>query len=121
MGLERRLQHQLEHPEGLVVQVLEIQHLLALRVDELALGIHHLVVFDEVLADIEVALLDLALRPAMRRLTMPLSIRSPCLRPSFSISGFTQSRAKMRIRSSSKHRKNFVEPGSPWRPQRPRS
>ena len=45
--------------------------------------------------------------------TIGLSMRSPSLRPSFSIIVRTQSRAKMRMRSSSKQRKNLVCPGSP--------
>ena len=41
--------------------------------------------------------------------------------PMRSMSVFTRSPAKMRMRSSSSERKNRLEPGSPWRPARPRS
>ena len=40
---------------------------------------------------------------------------------SFSITHFTRSAAKMRSKESSSDRKNRLDPGSPWRPARPRS
>jgi hypothetical protein len=46
----------------LLVQVGTRQHLAALAVDDLALAVEHVVVLEDVLADLEVAALDLALR-----------------------------------------------------------
>src|ERR1700748_2739835 len=46
---------------------------------------------------------------------------SPSLRPSRVSMVSSRSEPKMRIRSSSSDRKNFERPGSPWRPERPRS
>jgi hypothetical protein len=62
-------------PSTFVAQVDALEHLLSLAVDELALLVHHLVVLEEVLADVEVALLDLASAPwRCRALTIALSI-----------------------------------------------
>ena len=49
------------------------------------------------------------------------TIASPSLRPSRCSMPSSVSAPKMRIRSSSSDRKNFEWPGSPWRPERPRS
>ncbi len=49
------------------------------------------------------------------------SIGTPSVMPSRNISGFTFSPPKIRIKSSSSDRKNRDEPGSPWRPARPRN
>ena len=46
---------------------------------------------------------------------------SPSLRPSRVSMVSSRSDPKIRIRSSSSDRKNFERPGSPWRPERPRS
>ena len=46
---------------------------------------------------------------------------SPSFRPSRGSMPSSRSEPKMRIRSSSSDRKNFERPGSPWRPERPRS
>ena len=48
-------------------------------------------------------------------------IASSSLRPSFCSMPSMRSEPKMRIRSSCSDRKNFERPGSPWRPERPRS
>ena len=48
-------------------------------------------------------------------------IASSSLRPSFCSMPSSLFDPKMRIRSSSSDRKNFERPGSPWRPERPRS
>ena len=49
------------------------------------------------------------------------TIASSSLRPSFCSMPSMRSEPKMRIRSSCSDRKNFEWPGSPWRPERPRS
>ncbi len=59
--------------------------------------------------------------PSIRRLTIRLSIASPSSMPSRVRTAETHSPANFRIRSSSSERKNRDEPGSPWRPARPRS
>ena len=59
--------------------------------------------------------------PSMRRLTMRLSMASPSCMPRRVSMFLTHSPAKIRIRSSSSDRKKRLVPGSPWRPQRPRS
>ena len=61
-AVDDRPEHFFEHAQRLVLQALPLQRVLALAVDELALLVHHLVVFEEVLADVEVARLDLLLR-----------------------------------------------------------
>ncbi len=94
---------------------------LAERVDALALLVHDLVVFEQVLADVEVAFLDFLLGPSIRRLTILLSMASPSCMPSRVRTAETHSPANLRIRSSSSERKKRDEPGSPWRPARPRS
>ena len=48
-------------------------------------------------------------------------IASPSFRPSRVSMLSSRSEPKIRIRSSSSDRKNFERPGSPWRPERPRS
>ena len=94
----------------------------ALVEDHLALVVHHVVELEQVLADVEVARLDLLLRllqrlvdPGMDDRLVLLAGRACCSMPS------SLSEPKMRIRSSSSDRKNFEWPGSPWRPERPRS
>ena len=69
-----------------------------------SLFVHHLVVFEEVFADLEVAFFDLFLRPSMRRETMWLSMASPSFMPSRVRMFLTHSPAKIRIRSSSSER-----------------
>ena len=94
----------------------------AQRVDRLALLVHHVVVFEQVLAGFEVLRFDGLLR-VLDALADQLAIRSARL-PSFParyIRAFTRSPPKMRSRSSSSDRKKRDEPGSPWRPARPRS
>ena len=59
--------------------------------------------------------------PSIRRLTIWLSMASPSCMPSRVSTAETHSPANLRIRSSSSERKNREEPGSPWRPARPRS
>ena len=52
---------------------------------------------------------------------MPLSMGTPSSMPRRWSRVLTHSRAKMRMRSSSRERKKREAPGSPWRPARPRS
>ena len=54
-------------------------------------------------------------------LSMPASSTSPSLWPNMSIALATRSEAKRRMRLSSREMKKTDEPGSPWRPARPRS
>ncbi len=81
------------------------QQLLAQLVNGLALLVHDVVVFEQVLADVEVALLDLALR-VLDALASPTGATMGSLSgmPMRSISDLTRSPAKMRIRSSSSDR-----------------
>ena len=53
-----------DHVPDLLVQVLALEHPAALVVDDLALAVEHLVVLQDVLADLEVLRLDLRLRRA---------------------------------------------------------
>jgi hypothetical protein len=50
---------------------------------------------------------------------MPYSIAWPSSIFSRSISGWMRSEPNRRIKSSSSEMKNWLEPGSPWRPARP--
>ena len=54
--------HVVDHVLDLVVQVLAVEHPPALGVDDLALLVQHLVVLEDVLADLGVLALDLGLR-----------------------------------------------------------
>ena len=72
--------------ERLVVQVLAAEELAAPAVDDLALLVHHVVVLEEVLADVEVVAFDLLLRVLDRALIMRCSIGSPSSMPSRAIS-----------------------------------
>ena len=107
--------------DGRLEQLLR-HHLAPVLEDDLALVVHHVVELENVLADVEVARLDLLLR-LLQRLVDPRDGRSP-RRPSgpsrFSIASM-RSEPKMRIRSSCSDRKNLERPGSPWRPERPRN
>ncbi len=57
----------------------------------------------------------------MARVIMPAWITSPSLSPMRSIMAAMRPEPNRRIRSSSSETKNCDEPGSPWRPARPRS
>ena len=61
---------------------LALEQLAAQRVDALALLVHHVVVFEEVLADGEVLRLDLLLRRSMALVTILCSIGTPSSMPS---------------------------------------
>src|SRR5262249_54710158 len=61
-GLDRVPDGALDGLERLVAQVTAVEDLLAAHVDHLALLVHDLVVLEDVLADLEVAILDRALR-----------------------------------------------------------
>ena len=58
---------------------------------------------------------------SIARVSMRFSIASPSSTPRRSHHCLTRSASKIRSRSSSSERKNWLEPGSPWRPERPRS
>jgi hypothetical protein len=75
----------------------------------------------EVLADVEVARLDLLLRLLQRLVDPGMDDRLALLEAEPRQHASMRSEPKMRIRSSSSDRKNFERPGSPWRPERPRS
>src|SRR6185369_12974748 len=62
-GLARDVpgRHLVDHLADLLVQVGTLQHLAALAVDDLPLPVQHVVVLQDVLADLEVLLLDLGL------------------------------------------------------------
>ncbi len=94
----------LDHLQDQLLAVGAVENVLAVAVNAFALLIHHLVVFEEVFADLEVPFLDLLLAPSMRRETMRLSMASPSLMPSRVSTFLTHSPAKIRIRSSSSER-----------------
>jgi ATP phosphoribosyltransferase regulatory subunit HisZ len=81
-----------------------LEYLVALLVDDLALVVGDVVVLEQLLADVEVARLDLALRASMLRLTMPASMASPSGIFRRSMMALTLSPAKMRISGSSSDR-----------------
>jgi hypothetical protein len=87
----------------------------ALAEDDLPLVVHHVVKFQQLLANVEIAAFDLRLRTALsdlltgERLLPPLS----CQACSIFVEG--RSDPKMRIRSSSSDRKEKLDLGSPWR------
>ena len=93
-----------DHLQDQLLAIGAVEDVLAVAVDALPLLVHHLVVFEQVFADFEVAFLDLLLRPSMRRETMWLSIASPSFMPSRVRMFLTHSPAKIRIRSSSSER-----------------
>ena len=66
--------HVVDHVADLLVQVLALEDPAALAVDDLALLVHHVVVLEDVLADLEVLLLDLGLRALDGRVTILDSI-----------------------------------------------
>ena len=65
-GVDEPVHRVLDRFERGVAQVLAVEDLLAALVDHLALLVHHLVVLEDVLADLEVAVLHRALRPLDR-------------------------------------------------------
>ena len=93
----------------------------ALLEDDLALVVHDVVVLQDVLADVEVARLDLLLRLLERLVDPGMDDRLVLLQAELRQHAVQLSEPKMRIRSSCSDRKNFERPGSPWRPERPRS
>jgi hypothetical protein len=93
----------------------------ALLVDDLALIVGDVVVLEQLLADIEVAALDLALG-VLDGLGDPCGARWPRLlacRASASCS--TRSRRRCASGCLRGTGRSALEPGSPWRPERPRS
>ncbi len=93
-----------DHLEDQFLAIPAVENSLTIAIDPLPLLVHHLVVFQQVLADVEVPLLDFLLAPSMRRLTMRLSIASPSCMPRRVRMFLTHSPAKIRIRSSSSDR-----------------
>ena len=89
------------------------------RADHLALLVHHLVVLEDVLADLEVAVFDGALRALMALVTILASSArrrgTPCPSPSSSPRSRTGVRGRPRATGRS------GSPGSPCRTDRPRS
>ena len=94
-----------DHLGDQVAAVDAVENPLAVAVDALPLLVHHLVVFEQVLADLEVALFDLLLG-AFDAAARPSGSRSPRLPacPAGSSTFLTHSPAKIRIRSSSSDR-----------------
>jgi hypothetical protein len=107
-GVDRLVAH-VEHD---IVHRLRIHDVRALLVDHLALVVHHVVVFDDLLADVVVARLDLLLR-VLDGLGQPLGpIASPSARLEFIMRANSVSGPKMRSRSSSRQIE-LGQPGSP--------
>ena len=88
------------------MQVLALEHPAALAVDDLALPVHHVVVLEDVLADLEVLRLDLApARTAIARVTILVSIgTSSGILSAWSARGRPSRDLNSRIRSSSSDR-----------------
>jgi hypothetical protein len=80
------------------------EQVVALLIDDLALVVGDVVVFEELLADVEVAALDLALGLLDGVGDHGCSMASPFSMPSACMKFFTRSEAKMRIRLSSRDR-----------------
>ena len=99
-----------------------VEDVVAEGVDLLPLFIHHIVIFEGVLADRVIALFDPFLGCLDRfiedrwRKSAPLPEGGIAAR-----SAVMRGEAKRRMSESSKETKNLEEPGSPWRAQRPRS
>jgi hypothetical protein len=88
---------------------------------DLPLVVHHVVELQQLLADVEVAPLDLGLR-AFERLVHPgVDDRLAFLHAQRAEHLVEPSDPKMRIRSSSRLRKKEDRPGRPGGPDRPRS
>ena len=111
-----------DHLQDRVLGRRAVEEPLAEAVDALPLVVHHLVVFEQVLADVEVALLDLLLgrldpagdHPALDGLAL------------LHAEPGEHGRRPTRRRTSASGRlpatgRTGDEPGSPWRPARPRS
>jgi hypothetical protein len=83
-----------------VAHALLRHELLALLEHDLALVVHDVVVFQDVLADVEVARLDLRLAPLDRLVDPGWTMASSSFSPSFGSIPSMRSEPKMRIRSS---------------------
>jgi hypothetical protein len=83
--------------------------------------LHDLVVLEDVLADLEVAFLDLALGAFDALESIGCSMASPSFMPRRARTFMVVSPANIFMRSSSRETKKRDEPLSPWRPERPRS
>ena len=116
------LDHLVAHVAHRVGDVLGVHQLAALLVDDLALVVHHVVELEQLLPDLEVVGLDLLLRLLQRLVDPGMDDRLAFLEaqllqhPVHALGA--EDRASGRPRGS---RKNFERPGSPWRPERPRS
>ena len=99
-----------------------VHQLAALLVDHLALIVHHVVELEQVLADLEVARLDLLLR-LLERLVDPGMDDRLALLQAEALQHAVHAVASRRCASDRPRsdRKNLEAPGSPWRPERPRS
>ena len=84
--------------------ILGFEQFVALRVDDLALVVGDVVVFEQLLADVEVAAFDLALGGFERTRTSGCSIASPSGIFRRSMIAFRRSPAKMRRSGSSSDR-----------------
>ena len=96
--------------------------LVALLVDHLALVVHHVVVLQQVLADVEVARLDLLLRLLERLVDPGMDDRLALLEAELAAACCPCARSRRcasgRLRATGR---TWSAPGSPWRPERPRS
>ena len=119
---DQRLHHFLAEIGDLVGDIVRRHDLAALLEDHLALVVEHIVIFQDVLADFEVARFDLLLRLFQRLVDPGMGDGFARLQPQPGAGcASMRSEPKMRIRSSCSDRKNLEAPGSPWRPERPRS
>jgi hypothetical protein len=121
VALPRARRRPAAHIGDLVAHVVGRHDLLALLEDHLALVVEHVVVFEDVLAHLEIARFDLLLRLFERLVDPGMRDRFAFFETQRCRIESMRSEPKMRIRSSCRLRKNFEAPGSPWRPERPRS
>ena len=110
------------HVAHRVGDVLGLHQLAALLVDDLALVVHHVVELEQLLADLEVAASTFCCAFSSALLIQGWTIASPSLRPRRC--SMPSMRSEPKIGASGRrrgYRKNLERPGSPWRPERPRS
>ncbi len=102
MGLQHAVENVFDEAHEVVAALVAVKDVAAQLVDRLALLVHHVVVLEEMLADLEVAPLDLRLGALMALETMRCSMASPSSMPSLPISpgcGRTRRCASGRLRA----------------------
>jgi hypothetical protein len=101
--------------------VLAMDDLVAEAIDDLALFVHDVVVFQRAFADLVIVLIRRVLGLLDGAVQEGCSSSCPSSRPTFSMTLTIGPEPNKRMRSSSREMKKWEEPGSPWRAQRPRN